>query len=169
MTSHFTQLHLCLQYTRSSFTRAFTARLLIHHLLLPLLQTPASLSAAEAAAQCSMGTVEIKDGVEDKWPQFLITSCVSLQNTEAPDSALYSDWMLDFSGGRAGTIATAYSFLFLPSAFKMCSFLCFPQCNCHFVGFVMQTNVFTSYNDLFAFGCVGDCKPSIFYVCAVLA
>lgn len=88
MTSHFIQLHLCLQYTRSSFMRAFTARLLIHHLLLPLLQTPASLSAAEAAAQCSMGTVEIRDGVEDKWPQFLITSCVSLQNTEAPDSAL---------------------------------------------------------------------------------
>lgn len=75
--------------------------------------------------------------------------------------------MLDFSGGRAGTIATAYSFLFLPSAFKMCPFLCFPQCNCHFVGFVMQTNVFTSYNDLFAFRCGVDCKPSIFYVCAL--
>lgn len=31
----------------------------------------------------------------------------------------------------------------------------------------MQTNVFTSYNDLFAFGCGLDCKPSIFYVCAL--
>lgn len=87
----------------------------------------------------------------------------------SPWFSTHSDWMLDFSGGRAGTIATAYSFLFLPSAFKMCSFLCFPQCNCHFVGFVMQTNVFTFYNDLFAFGCGVDCKPSIFYVCAVLA
>lgn len=31
----------------------------------------------------------------------------------------------------------------------------------------MQTNVFTSYNDLFAFRCGVDCKPSIFYVCAL--
>ena len=28
------------------------------------------------------------DTAEDKWPHFLIRKCVSLQNTEAPDSAL---------------------------------------------------------------------------------
>lgn len=90
----------------------------------------------------------------------------------SPIFSTHSDWMLDFSGGRAGTIATAYSFLFLPSAFTNVPFPLFsvsPRCNCHFVGFVMQTNVFTSYNDLFAFGCGVDCKPSIllFYLCAL--
>lgn len=57
MTTHLTQLHLCLQYTWWSFKPAFSARPVIHHLLL---QTSASssLSAAEAAAQQSVGTVE---------------------------------------------------------------------------------------------------------------
>lgn len=57
MTTHFIQLHLCLQYTCWSFKPAFTARPAIHHLLL---QTSASssVSVAEAAAQQSVGTVE---------------------------------------------------------------------------------------------------------------
>lgn len=58
MTSHLTRVHLRLRYTWWSFKRAFTAGPLIHHLLLLQTSASSSLSAAEAAAQCSVGTVE---------------------------------------------------------------------------------------------------------------
>lgn len=53
-TSRLTRVHLCLQCTRWSFKPAFAARPLVHHLLLLQTSASSSLSAAEAAAQCSV-------------------------------------------------------------------------------------------------------------------
>lgn len=54
------------------------------------------------------------DTVEDKWPYFLIRSCVSRQNTEAPDSALIQSERWTWSGARAGSTVVIYKLCFHP-------------------------------------------------------
>ena len=165
------QVHLCLQYTWCSFKRTFTARPLIHQLLL---QTSAlSLSAAEEAAQCSMSTVEGngKDIVEDKWPHISLVAvcCCGILKALIQHS-------LGLNSVRPEALALRLHLtisLPLTVFYLLWTLLCIPTDRSHNCSFVMQTNL-TSYNDSFALAFCTDYTPNSFpppllWVCTVHA